>query len=155
MKNGKSNSKLMKFLSLWLSLALLTVGMPMGAYAADTTASQDGIEEGAVVEEALLAEGEEGEEEPSTPSENKPSTPPGNESVQEIEVNQGMGRHTGLNGGNETAIKDFVAKKQTAVTMLIPGSEASGYTEQQATEAVKGYKLEARAVNNGQEADSA
>ncbi len=74
MKKDKSNSKLLKFLSLWLSMAMLTVGMPMGAYAAEAT-PQEGIEEEAAVQEALLAEGDEGGEDPATPSENGSPSP--------------------------------------------------------------------------------
>ena len=156
MRKDKRNSRLLKFLSLWLTLALLTVGMPVGAYAAEASGAGAGIEKEAVVEDAALAEGEEGEEGQNTPSENETQKPvepaPAPAEVQAIEVNQGMSKHTGLNGGEETQIKQFVAGKQTVVMMKIPGSDS--FTQEQAESAKGGYKLEVKSVTNGQEADS-
>lgn len=74
------------------------------------------------------------------------------QTTETIEINQGLSRHTGLNDGNETLINDFVAKKQTVVMMKIPGSD--NMNEDQAKSAVANFKLEAKAVTNGQEADN-
>ncbi len=71
-----------------------------------------------------------------------------------IEINQGFSYHTGLNDGNETYLETFVARKKTAVMMKIPGSASISMDEAAAKEAVKNYKLEAKAVTNGQEADN-
>lgn len=67
-----------------------------------------------------------------------------------IEVNQGFSIHVGVNDGNETYLNEFVAKKQTVIMMKIPGSD--DMDQAKAEEAVKNYKIEVKAVNNGQEA---
>ncbi len=77
----------------------------------------------------------------------------GESSMERVEINQGLSLHPGLNDGQESYINDFVAKKQTVIMIKIPGSDSM--TEDQAKEAVKNYKMEARAVTNGQEADNA
>ena len=69
-----------------------------------------------------------------------------------MEVNQGFGFHVGLNDGKETLEDSLVAGKKTAVVMKIPGSDEM--TKEQAEAAKANYKLEAKAVTNGQEADS-
>ena len=63
-----------------------------------------------------------------------------------------MSVHTGLNDGNETYMNTFVAKKETVVMMKVPGSDSM--TEEQAKAACANYKVQAKAVTNGQEADN-
>ena len=72
----------------------------------------------------------------------------------QIEINQGMSIHVQNKGKDETYMNDFVAKKKTVVMMRIPGSDASGYTKENAEEVVKNYSLECKAVTNGSEAEN-
>ncbi len=76
----------------------------------------------------------------------------GDEDLQQIEVNQGLGRHIAMGSNDETLLDNLVAGKTTAVVMKMPGSD--DFTKEQAESAKAKYKLEAKAVTNGQEADN-
>lgn len=159
MKNFFKKSALKRFLCIPLIVMMLIAQMPVGVLAADAVISDDAevsvsadetedaaavsADEAEAVSEDETAAAEEAAEEASDVAE---------EETNNIEINQGMSIHTGLNDGNETYMNTFVAKKATAVMMKIPGSDSM--TEEQAKAAVANYKLEAKAVTNGQEADS-
>ncbi len=169
-RNRKEGKKLLAAL---LSMALLLTAMPVSAFGAEAAeepaaavetpaeAEEEIVEIGDPEEaEAVAAPAEEAGE-PAVLSENEAEVISANEAETEeaasaevgtIEINQGFSYHTGLNDGNEVYLTTFVAKKKTAVMMKIP--ESDSMTEDQAKEAVKNYKLEAKAVTNGQEADN-
>ncbi|MCR4750187.1 MAG: hypothetical protein K5877_10410 [Lachnospiraceae bacterium] len=107
---------------------------------ADETVSDNEAQETVSDNEAVI----------STVSDNSLSE--GESSENNIEINQGMSVHTGLNDGNETYMNTFVAKKETVVMMKVPGSDSM--TEEQAKAACANYKVQAKAVTNGQEADN-
>ena len=157
MSKNRNGNRMMKLLSLWLSIALLTAGMPAAVFASEPAVSGDGIENAVIPEEASSLEEAGALEEAVSdlPALSENDTPADPAKLMTIEVNQGLGRRTGQNDGIETVRYQFVADKQTAVTMMIPGSDAAGFTEEQAKSAAAGYKLEVKKVTNGQEADSA
>lgn len=78
------------------------------------------------------------------------------DSLPYIEINQGLGKRVPVTGkaDDEALMNDLVAKKQTALMFKIPGSDADGYTEEQAKAAVANYSIECKAVNNGTEAEN-
>ena len=133
---------------------MLAAGMPVGVYAAEAPEYGESIKEKIAVEgaavqepaveetsvEEALGEGGEGAEKKEEAS-----------GTGTIEINQGLGRHTGLQGGEETLMNTFVANRQTAALMKIDKSE--GMTKEEAKSAAAGYRLEVRAVKNGDESD--
>ena len=163
----KTTVTLKKILCGMLSAAMIVTSMPIGALAAEAGSADAfaGITEEAEAEviidaeqfaetgAAVTAEADEiialgdGEEGGETTTEQPAAT-----EVGRVEINQGFSAHTGLNDGNETYMNDFVAKKQTAVIVKIPGSD--DFTEDQAKSAVANFKLEAKAVTGGQESDN-
>ena len=161
----KTTVTMRKMLCGMLSAAMIVTSMPIGALAAEAgsadafagiTEEEEVIIDAEQLEEtdaALTAEADEvvalgdGEEGGETTTEQPAAT-----EVGRVEINQGFSAHTGLNDGNETYMNDFVAKKQTAVIVKIPGSD--NFTEDQAKSAVANFKLEAKAVTGGQESDN-
>ncbi|MBQ7564346.1 MAG: hypothetical protein IJT16_10190 [Lachnospiraceae bacterium] len=160
--NRRRASVVRRGLCLAICLALLSGGIPLDVYGAEpeafaelieqqgfesaevtaTTAEDPGEVSSALVASDSLADTveslKEGEEdtEPAQPTE-----------VAQIEINQGLSSHTGKEGGDETLINSFAAKKETAVMMKIPGSDS--FTDTQAADAIKEYKLEAKDVQSG------
>ena len=175
------NSLLTKrLLTGFLSLTLFSAGLPATVFGAE--AAEPVRPEETVSSETLVPGAEETPESDPVISEDKPENPEVTEGalsdtlsenalpvvsdeapeeaagdgVVTIEVNQGFSYHTGLNDGKfePTYLTTLVAKKKTAVMMMIPGSDADGYSEDNAKQAVANYKLEAKAVVNGQESDN-
>ena len=167
-KNRKKMNAFRRFLCIPLSAIMLLAQAPIGAFAADDAVSGDADGKDAVIESEALVSDDAGsavsadEAETADKAEEADAAKAADEAAEEapvagegeqnnIEINQGMSIHTGLNDGNETYMNTFVAKKTTLVMMKIPGSDSM--TEEQAKEAVANYKVEAKAVTNGQEAD--
>ena len=161
-----------RYLSLILTLAMLAGLMPLNTYAAETVADAELIEpaEAGLLEDTYPAAGDDEPvlledqtadeadtgvltEELVLDVEDEVISKDGEgDETNYIEVNQGLSSHTGLNDGNETLINEFVAGKQTVVMARIPGSD--DFSEEQAKSAGAGYRLEAKAVTNDQEADN-
>lgn len=161
-KHIKGNTAFRRFLCVPLTVMMLLAQTPIGAFAADKAPADDEEKTEAVIEaDYLVSEDEEpvvsadkaeteAKADEDASAEEAPIAADGE--ANNIEINQGMSIHTGLNDGNETYMNTFVAKKTTAVMMKIPGSDSM--TEEQAKAAMANYKVEAKAVTNGQEADN-
>ncbi|MBR5420339.1 MAG: hypothetical protein IK115_04250 [Lachnospiraceae bacterium] len=128
---GKSITS--RILGIMLSLVMVFSSAPITSYATD--------EEPVLKADEAVAEAEADEVQPADGE---------GEAAIEIEINQGLSKHVAIKTGDESLINEFVARKQTAVMFKIPGSESASEAP-----SAQNYKLEAKAVTNGQEADSA
>lgn len=152
MKMKRTCNKIVnRLLCTMVAGAMLITELPLTAYAAEASAPAVITEETAIVSDVSVpndVSADSAEEAVIPVTEGEESST----SVGTVEVNQGMSIHTGLNDGNETYMNTFVAGKETVVMMKIPNSDSM--SEDQAKSATANFKLEAKAVTNGQESDN-